>query len=107
MLTAGSKKIGYLAYARFGALSTPPTLTTAAGDVELDAAFTQFANAGVTDLIIDFRYNGGGYVYAAEHLTNLIAPSSVRGTMFTEYYNSTMQSGNAKILSNQPLLDKI
>lgn len=94
---AGAKKIGYLAYARFSNATNSNTV--------LENAFTSFATAGVTDLIIDLRYNGGGYVSTAENLINLIAPTGTAGVMFSEYFNATMQAGNAKILSNQPLLD--
>lgn len=98
VLTSASKKIGYLSYARFS--------NTANSEVALRNVFSKFATAGVTDLIIDLRYNGGGYVHVAELLTNLIAPSTVNGNvMFREKFNSTMQSGKANILKNQPLLD--
>lgn len=97
IITAGTKKVGYLAYARFS--NSTNSIDT------LNAIFRDFANGGVTDLVIDLRYNGGGYVSTAEHLINLIIPSSASGVMFTEYYNTTMQTGQAKILANQPLLD--
>jgi carboxyl-terminal processing protease len=99
VLTAGARKIGYLAYARFS------TLTNSQPD--FDAAFANFATAGVTDLIVDLRYNGGGYIETAEYLINLIAPASLTGSiMFTEHYNATMQNNQATILKNQPLLDR-
>lgn len=99
ILTAGTRKIGYLAYARFSTLTN--------SQPEFDAAFANFANAGVTDLIVDLRYNGGGYIETAEYLINLIAPSSLSGSvMFTEHYNATMQNNQATILKNQPLLDR-
>jgi carboxyl-terminal processing protease len=98
-LTAGTKKIGYLAFARFSELNSN-------AKKDLDAAFAQFATDGVTDLIIDLRYNGGGYVSTAEYLVNLIAPASATGVMFKEHYNKTMQAGDADILINQPLLDE-
>ncbi|MFN0256571.1 S41 family peptidase [Pedobacter ureilyticus] len=97
IFSSGAKKIGYLAYARFSSAANSET--------ELTNIFNDFATNGVTDLIIDLRYNGGGYVSTAEHLINLIAPSTATGVMFTEYFNATMQAGNAKILANQPLLD--
>lgn len=98
ILTSGTKKVGYLAYARFSSSANSVS--------ELNTAFTKFVTEGVTDLIIDLRYNGGGYVSTAQHLINLIVPSSANSqTMFTEYFNATMQAGNAKILANQPLLD--
>lgn len=98
VFTEGSKKIGYLVYARFSTLANSKT--------DLDAAFTTFKAAGVTDLIIDLRYNGGGYVSTAEYLINQIAPKSADGKlMLTEHYNSLMQSGKATILSKQPYTD--
>ncbi len=97
VITAGAKKIGYLAYARFSNKENSETA--------LSNAFSTFSSSGVTDLVIDLRYNGGGYISTAEHLINLIAPSTASGTMFTEYYNSTMKNNQAVILQNQPLLD--
>ncbi len=98
-LTAGSKKIGYLALARFSDL-----ISNAKNG--LDTTFAKFVTNGVTDLIIDLRYNGGGYVNTAEYLINLIAPTSATGVMFKEHYNETMQANQATILKNQPLLDE-
>lgn len=93
-----SKKIGYLAYGRFSSLS--------ASKAELDAAFENFNTKGVTDLIIDLRYNGGGYVSSAEHIINHIAPASATGqVMYAEHYNSLMQAGGARIMANQPFTD--
>lgn len=96
VFTEGDKKIGYLAYARFSNKENSESVLT--------AAFNDFATKGVTDLIIDLRYNGGGYISTAEHLVNLIAPLGTSGVMFTEHYNSTMQNKKATILKNQPLL---
>ncbi|HEX8607846.1 MAG TPA: S41 family peptidase, partial [Pedobacter sp.] len=99
VLTAGSKKIGYLAYARFS--NTANSIDT------LNGVFKDFASKGVTDLVIDLRYNGGGYVSTAEHLTNLIAPSTASGVMYIEHFNNTLKNRkitDASILKNQPLL---
>ena len=95
VFTARDKKIGYLAYARFSNKENSESVLT--------AAFNDFATKGVTDLIVDLRYNGGGYISTAEHMVNLIAPSGTSGVMFTEHYNSTMQNKKATILKNQPL----
>ncbi len=98
VFTSGSKKIGYLAYARFSNLTNSKP--------EFDAAFAKFAAENVTELIIDLRYNGGGYVSTAEYLINQIAPSSLNGkVMYSEHYNTLMQGGGAAILNNQPFLD--
>lgn len=99
VIERGSKKVGYLVYDSFTRLSNSRT--------ELDEAFSTFASEGVTDLIIDLRYNGGGYVNTAEYLINLIAPSRLNGAvMYTEKYNEMMQNGEATILENQLLLDE-
>ncbi|RYG10554.1 MAG: hypothetical protein EOO07_21975 [Chitinophagaceae bacterium] len=99
VFTAGAKKIGYLAYARFSDLNTN-------SKADLDLAFSEFNTAGVTDLILDLRYNGGGYVNTAQYLINKIAPASANGkVMFAEHYNALMQANGATILANQPLLD--
>ncbi|WP_017257610.1 S41 family peptidase [Pedobacter arcticus] len=99
VLVTGGKKIGYLAYARF----TDDENSFA----PLTAVFAKFSAAGVSDLVIDLRYNPGGYVNTAEHLINLIAPSSLDGkTMFEQTYNATMEAGKATILKNQPLRDQ-
>lgn len=103
VITRSGKKIGYLSFARFSALTVSGNSPS---DSNLDPVFADFSNQGVTDLVIDLRYNGGGYVNTAEYLANLIGPSSLSGKkMYTEIYNSTMQNGKATILTNQPLLD--
>jgi C-terminal processing protease CtpA/Prc len=93
------KKIGYFAYARFSnETNSIPAL---------NAVFDKFNTAGVTDLIVDLRYNGGGFVATAEHLVNLIIPSQHNGKkMFSEFFNSTMREGKATILKNQPRRDQ-
>jgi carboxyl-terminal processing protease len=93
--SVGAKKIGYLAYARFSDTNNSVS--------RLDNTFANFTAAGVTDLVIDLRYNGGGYISTAEHLVDLISPTRLdKLPMFKEYFNNTMQSGQASILKNQP-----
>ncbi len=71
-------------------------------DPELDAAFSKFATAGVTDLVVDLRYNGGGYVSTAEYLDDLIVPSSkTTSLMYNTYYNSNLVNGKDPLLGNQ------
>lgn len=99
ILTVGAKKVGYFAYARFSDSDN--------SEAALSNVFSKFAAAAVTDLVIDLRYNGGGYVSTAEHLINLIAPSSVNGkVMFSEAFNSSLQAGKTGILKNQPIRDQ-
>ena len=94
--TVGAKKVGYIVYNSF---------TTNSRDA-LTAKMAEFTTAGVTELVVDLRYNGGGSVATADVFTNLIAPASASGTvMYTTFWTKKMQDDAAKILENQPLLD--
>ncbi|SDE97167.1 S41 family peptidase [Chitinophaga filiformis] len=93
-LNAGTQKVGYIAYGRFSLFS----VTKAA----IDQAFAKFVTDGVTSLIVDLRYNGGGYTESAEYLVNQIAPNSLDGkVMYVEYFNDLLQKGQAPILKEQ------
>lgn len=71
-------------------------------DPLLDPVFANFATQGVTDLVVDLRYNGGGYVSTAEHLDNLIVPSAKNGSlMYNTYFNSNLVNKNDPLLGNQ------
>lgn len=87
-------KVGYIVFNSFtsDANARQPLLT----------AFNNFSAAGITDLVVDLRYNGGGYVSTAELLDNLIAPTSKQNTlMYNTYYNDILTSGKEVLLKNQ------
>jgi len=90
--TATGKKVGYFAFSRFTVLEN--------AQARIDEAFAKFAADKVTELVVDFRYNGGGSVKTAEYLANYLVPAAMNNTvMFTEYYNDKLQSGNHPVLS--------
>jgi carboxyl-terminal processing protease len=62
IINDGAKRVGYLNLRNF--------ITTA--DPNLRAAFAQFKAQGVTELIIDLRYNGGGLISIAELFGDLM-----------------------------------
>lgn len=94
VIPAEGQKVGYIAYSRFSTL----TATQAA----LDQAFSKFNSEGVTSMIVDLRYNGGGYTQSAEYMINQIAPASLEGkVMYVEYFNNLLQNGQAPILQQQ------
>jgi len=97
VLTIAGKNIGYLAYARFSDEDNSYE--------PLNKAFEKFAAKGIENLVVDLRYNGGGYVSTAEYLANLIVPNGTTGTMFVEHYNESLQNGKTDILKNQPVRD--
>ncbi|MCD0466596.1 S41 family peptidase [Flavobacterium sp. ENC] len=62
VIVSGSHKIGYLMYNGFYANY----------DTQLNSAFGQLAGQGITDFILDLRYNGGGSVQTATRLASMI-----------------------------------
>jgi C-terminal processing protease CtpA/Prc len=72
MTAANGAKVGYLAYQEF------TTLSLAA----LGRSFNRFRAAGVTELIVDLRYNGGGSVTTARALASLIGGTVLDGKVF-------------------------
>jgi C-terminal processing protease CtpA/Prc len=50
--------------------------------VEMEDAFTYFKNNNISELIIDLRYNLGGYSSIAEEMADMIIPSSDVGKEF-------------------------
>lgn len=62
---------------------------------ELANAFAYFNANGVQDLILDLRYNSGGYLYIAQELASYIAGNANAGSDFAKLiYNSLNQSSN-------------
>lgn len=62
VIVSGSHKIGYLVYNGFY-----PNYET-----QLNNAFAEFKAAGITDFVLDLRYNSGGSVATATHLASMI-----------------------------------
>lgn len=84
IIEEGGHKIGYLLYAQF----------IGTYNADLDTVFQHFKDAGVTDLVIDFRYNPGGGIDAAQHLASTLAPEDVVNagkTLVTYQWNDKYQ----------------
>lgn len=95
--TVNSEKVGYFVYNSFISVDSSSSNGIIALQ-EIKDVFSKFKSAGVKDLIVDLRYNGGGAVTSAEYLDNLIAPSAANGqamysykynTPLTQYFNSS------------------
>lgn len=54
----------------------------------LDNAFASFNSQGVTELILDLRYNGGGLVSVAEHLGGLIGGQATSARVFSNWVHN-------------------
>ncbi len=53
-------------------------------NAELQSAFTYFSQAGVKDLIVDLRYNGGGDLGVLANMASYVAGASKAGTPFLQ-----------------------
>jgi carboxyl-terminal processing protease len=63
---------------------------------ELLNAFAYLNANGVNDLILDLRYNSGGYLYIAQELASYIAGSSNQDNVFAKLtYNDKHQDANS------------
>jgi C-terminal processing protease CtpA/Prc len=68
------RRVGYLFFRNF----VRPSVAA------LDTAFTALRDAGVSELVLDLRYNGGGLVDVAVHLAGLIGGAPARDQVFAE-----------------------
>lgn len=83
---AGGASVGYLDMRTF----------VATADNELSQIFTDFEAQGITALIVDLRYNGGGVLETAELLADLIGGFIAAGQVASETrHNSTKTALNA------------
>ncbi len=89
VLEVNGYKIGYLVYVEFVAGDNNAFLS------EMDNIFDEFKSEGITDLVLDFRYNPGGEIDAATYLASEIAPSSATSNekiMVNMQYNDDFQA---------------
>ncbi len=85
ILDDGGTRVGYL---------NLRTFIVRRGDDELRAAFRQFQAAGVTQIILDFRYNGGGLVSQAELLGSLLGRNYVGQVFSRTEFRPSLASEN-------------
>lgn len=85
-LDVDGRKIGYLMYNSF----------TRNYDVELNNAFGQFQAEGVTDLVLDLRYNGGGSVGTATDLASMITGQFNGQIFYKEFWNEDRQDERSR-----------
>lgn len=93
ILNDGAKKVGYINLRTF--------IDTA--DADLRSAFATFRAQGVTEVIVDVRYNGGGLVRIAELFGDLLAGDKV-GQVFsyTTFRDTKAGNNSTKNFAAQP-----
>jgi C-terminal processing protease CtpA/Prc len=88
LLASASGTVGYVQFHDHNAVA----------ESQLVDAFTRFKSAGVSDLVLDMRYNGGGYLVLAAELAYMIAgPDTTRGKVFEQLHRNDKQ----RVLSPQ------
>ncbi|WP_369765522.1 S41 family peptidase [Flavobacterium sp. WC2429] len=94
VITNGAHKIGYLMYNGF----------YAEYDTQLNAAFESLKSQGITDLVLDLRYNGGGSVLTATRLASMITGQYTGQIFAKQQWNSKINdyfaSNNPEALNN-------
>lgn len=89
VITVGTKKIGYLMYNGF----------YADFDTQLNNAFGELKSQGVTDFVLDLRYNSGGSVRTATYLASMITGQFTGRVFAKQQWNSKI---NAYFEANNP-----
>ncbi|RCW91395.1 S41 family peptidase [Winogradskyella arenosi] len=88
ILTIGGSTVGYLMYNGF----------TSDFDNQLNAAFGEFNAAGISDLIVDLRYNGGGSVQTAAYLGSMVT-GQFTGQVYSKlFYNENLANNDTDYL---------
>lgn len=90
---AGPAKVGYLAYNQFVTYSRE----------QLRTAFLEFAQAGVSELILDLRYNGGGSVAVSRELASLVGAGVTANKLYAFLrFNDKQPSSTRRLLFETP-----
>ncbi|NNC60535.1 MAG: peptidase S41 [Erythrobacter sp.] len=94
ILNDGGKQVGYINLRTFIVDSAGP---------QLRDAVQQFKNQGINEVILDFRYNGGGLVSVAELLGDLLGADKI-GQVFsrTTFRPSLASNNDTENFESQP-----
>jgi C-terminal processing protease CtpA/Prc len=88
--TINGVKTGYFVFYTYTNVYTSTDAASPTKTV-LDALFAKFKSEGISNLVVDLRYNGGGSVTTAEYLDSVIAPASAGGKpMYYYTYNDKL-----------------
>jgi hypothetical protein len=95
ILNDNGKNVGYLNFRTF--IGAP-------AEADLRAAFAQFRAQGITEVIVDLRYNGGGLASTATLLSNLLQGnrSTADVMSYTTFRASKSSSNSTTFFTPQP-----
>ncbi len=101
VIEEGGKKIGYLLYDQFIENYFD----------ELESVFTYFKGQGIDEVVLDLRYNPGGYVSTCAGLASMLVPASALDDVFlfqqwnaelTQYLTGTYGANSEYFVLNFP-----
>ncbi|MEP0710925.1 S41 family peptidase [Algoriphagus sp.] len=95
--TIGNQKIGYVVYNFFAPGTTGDNTKY---DKEMDAIFAKMKAANINNLVLDLRYNGGGFVSSAVNLASLIGPGVTSSDIFSRTKYNNFLASNVPSLSS-------
>lgn len=74
---------------------------------EFQRIFNRFSTHAVNDVVVDLRYNGGGYVSVQNRLANYLVPSSANGKLMMkqEYNANNKQFNNSTVFAKAGTLN--
>ncbi|WP_031528278.1 S41 family peptidase [Dyadobacter crusticola] len=104
VFTYGPNKIGYVVYHQF--IPQPYKTTNGQYDKKLDNIFASFRQNNVNALIVDLRYNPGGYVSSATSLASLIVKGTSNDIFYYKEYNDQVTETNRKKFGESYFYDK-
>lgn len=98
VIESDGTKIGYLIYNQFVRESAEGTYNY---DIAVAQAIERLNNQGISDLVLDLRYNPGGYVSSATYLASALVNGGRRNEIFaTEEYNTHFQDSLINIFGS-------
>jgi C-terminal processing protease CtpA/Prc len=81
-LVVNNQNVGYLVYNGFNSDF----------DMQLNDVFKKYKDAGINQLILDLRYNGGGSVQTCIYLASMIYSTDTKKVFAKSQYNAMLQS---------------
>lgn len=97
IINDGGRKVGYLNLRTFISSANQPLIN----------AFADFRAQGVTELVIDFRYNGGGLVSTAELIGDLLGRNRVTSDVWSVTTFRPSRSSNNETRLFQPRSESV
>lgn len=100
----GGKKIGYIVYNFFADGTDSDQFKYA---IEINNILSSFKQQNIDELILDLRYNGGGYVSSGTYIASAIVPNRETNTIYTRRKYNDILEKEYKNHKNNPFKNAI